>query len=333
MEWILVLPVLASFLITLFGIPRWIQKAKSIGLIWEDMNKYDTPKNVAGSGGIIVSISFVLGVLIYIAIITFYFNSVDNITKILALLCTVFFALIIGFIDDILGWAKGGLSKRFRLLLLIFASIPLVVINAGESTILGVEVGLLFPLFLIPLAIVGTTSTFNFLAGFNGLEASQGMIFLGGLSLVCFFTGSSWLSLILLIMIASLGGFYIFNQNPAKVFPGDVMTYPLGALIGTIAILGNMEKIAVFFFIPYIIEVILKSRGKLKKQSFGKPNEDNSLDLRYKKIYGLTHLSIFLLKNFKKNKKVYEEEVVWLINGFQILVILLGLFLFRSSIF
>ena len=35
----LLIPILLSFLITLFVIPFWIKKAKDIGLIWDDMNK------------------------------------------------------------------------------------------------------------------------------------------------------------------------------------------------------------------------------------------------------------------------------------------------------
>ena len=64
-------------------------------------------------------------------------------------------------------------------------------------------------------------------------------------------------------MVGALIGFYIYNKFPAKVFPGDILTYSVGALIAGMAILGNFEKIAVFVFIPYIIETILKSRGKL----------------------------------------------------------------------
>jgi len=57
------------------------------------------------------------------------------------------------------------------------------------------------------------------------------------------------------------------------------------------------------------------------------------LEKPYKKIYGLEHLAIYILKRIKKNKKVYEKEVVFMINGFQILIIILGLILFRKGIF
>lgn len=335
MELILLLPFILSFAITILLLPLWIKKARNIGLLWEDMNKKDNKKDVAGSGGLIVITGFTLSVLFYIAIKTFYLNSNENIVEIFALTTTILLLSLIGIVDDLLGWHSGGLSKKFRLLLCIFAAVPLMVINAGNGEInlpiLGiVNLGVLYPLFLIPLGIVATSTTFNFLAGFNGLEASQGIILLSGMSLIAYLTGSSWITIIGLCMIFSLIAFWIFNRNPASIFPGDVLTYPIGGLIGIMAILGNFEKIALIFYIPYIIEVILKARGKLHIQSFGKPNKDNSLELPYSKIYGMTHFSIWFLKKFKR--KVYENEVVILINVIQILFILIGVLIFIGNV-
>jgi len=171
---------------------------------------------------------------------------------------------------------------------------------------------------------VGATTTFNFLAGYNGLEAGQGILMLSALAIVTYITGSPWLTVIALCMVAALIGFYVFNKYPSKIFPGDTLTYPVGALIAAIAIIGNIEKIAIFFFIPYILEVILKARGKLEKESFAAVNEDGSLEMPYKKVYGLEHIAIKILKKIKPSKKVYEKEVVYLIHSFQILVIVLG---------
>jgi len=158
-------------------------------------------------------------------------------------------------------------------------------------------------------------------------------LILSSLALINFFIGNNWLGLISLIMVVCLLAFYIFNKYPAKVFPGDILTYSIGGLCAIIAILGNIEKLALFFFIPYIIETGFKLRGKLKKESFANVNADGSLEKPYKKIYGLEHLAIYILKRIKKNKKVYEKEVVFMINGFQILIIILGLILFRKGIF
>ena len=328
MDPLLITTVFVSFLTTLIILPFWIKKAKQIGLVWKDMNKPDKKKKIPGSGGIAVLVGTIIGIFVYIALGTFYFEFINNSVEMFAIVSSLLLIAGVGLIDDLFGWVKGGLSKRFRIIIIIFASVPLIVINAGESTMFGINFGIIYPLVLVPLGFLGASTTYNLLAGFNGLESSQGIIILGGLTVVTYLTGNSWLSLISLCMIAALIAFYTFNKYPAKVFPGDVLTYSIGGMIAIIAILGNIEKIAVFFFIPYVLETILKARGKLIKQSFGKPNKDGSLEEPYNKIYGLEHLAIRILKYVKPNRKVYEKEVVWLINGFQIWIILIGLLLF-----
>ncbi len=329
MEKLLIFSIILGFLTTLFTIPLWIKRARNANLVGRDIHKIKETF-VAESGGISVLLGFLIGVLSFIAIRTFYFQSKDYLTEIYALILVIGIAGMVGFVDDILGW-KIGLTRKVRLLLLVFASIPLVVINAGESTMMGINFGLFYPLILVPLGIAGATSTFNFLAGYNGLEISQGILVLSGLALVCYTTGSSWLSLITIIMIVCLIAAYFFNRYPASIFPGDVLTYTVGAMIASVAILGNIEKIALFFFIPYILETVLKLRGKLQKESFARVNEDESLENRYEKFYGLEHIAIYLLK--KVRGKAREREVVIIINLFQILIIALGLFIFRASIF
>jgi UDP-N-acetylglucosamine--dolichyl-phosphate N-acetylglucosaminephosphotransferase len=333
MEPILLATIFISFFCTFFMMPFWIKKAKQIDLVWEDMNKFKKEKNVAGSGGIMVVLGTMIGIFMYIAIQTFYFKSTNgNSINIFAILSSMFLVAGVGLVDDLFGWKKGGLSARSRSVLVLFSAVPLMVINAGVSSLMGIEFGILFPLIIIPLGILGATTAFNMVAGFNGLEASQGMIILSALALATYMTGNPWLSVVAFCMVAALGAFYLFNKNPAKIFPGDVLTYSVGILIASIAIMGNIEKIAIFFFIPYILEVILKIRSKINikekgfVQNFGVPNEDNSLELRYDKIYSITHLSLFILKKFKK--KVYEQEVVYLINGFQLIIIILGFLFF-----
>lgn len=331
---ILFVPIGLSFLISLFFLPSWIKKAKEMRLVWEDMNKNENVR-VAGSGGIVVLLGFLVGVLSFIAYRTFYLGTELNLIEILALFGVILFLAAIGFIDDLMGWRKGGLEKKHRLILVAIASIPLIVINAGKSEIglpfLGVfDVGLFYPLVLIPLGIVGAATTFNFLAGFNGLEAGQGALLLSGLGLVAMFTGNTWLGVISFCMVAALIGFLLFNFYPARVFPGDSLTYGVGGLIAIVAILGNFEKVAVFFFIPYIIEVGLKLRGGLKIPSFGKPNNAGGLDLREKKFYSLNHVAIFVLNKFGK---ATEKKVVYLIWAFQTAIILLGFLIFREGIF
>jgi UDP-N-acetylglucosamine--dolichyl-phosphate N-acetylglucosaminephosphotransferase len=336
MEILLLMPILISFLVTVIFLPKWIKKCNIVGLLWEDMNKPNHPKNVASSGGIVVVMGFVLGILIYVAIKTFIFGTDGTNLEIFVLLSVILILSIVGLVDDLLGWKHGGLSVKFRIFLILMASIPLIVINVGDSQMIIpffglVNLGILYSLLIIPLGITGATATYNFLAGFNGLESGQGIIIISFMSFIAFITGSSWLALVGLCMVASLLVFYFYNKYPASVFPGDILTYSIGALIACMAIMGNFEKIAVFIFIPYILETILKLRGRLKMQSFAKPNKDKSLEMPYKKIYGMTHLSLFILKKFKK--KVYEKDVVYLIFAFQLILCLISLLLFKNYLF
>lgn len=330
MEKIILLTVFVSFAVTYLVLPFWIRKARDIGLVWEDMNKFHKKKDVSGAGGVSVVLGTMIGIFLYIAIITFYFESSDgNMIGIFAILSTIFLVTGVGLIDDLLGWKKGGLSIRTRLILVLFSAIPLMVINAGDHVVLGLELGILYPLLVIPIGILGATTTYNFLAGFNGLETSQGIIILSALGITAYLNGNSWLTVVSFCMVASLVAFFIFNMFPAKIFPGDVLTYAVGAMIASMAILGNMEKIALIFFIPYGIETVLKIRGKLKKYSFGKPNIDGTLEMPYEKIYGLEHFAIKILKKVKKNGKVYERDVVFFINLIQLIFIIIGFLTLR----
>src|SRR3989344_4891189 len=302
MDLILFIPLVVSFLISLFFVPYWIKKAKQTGLIWKDMNKLNR-QPVAGSGGIIVVLAFIVGVFIFVAYRTFYLDTDIYAVEIFATISSVLLLAGIGLVDDLLGWRSGGLTIRSRIILIILASVPLIVINAGRSEISlplvgAISLGQIYPLILIPLGIVGATTTFNILAGFNGLEAGQGVILLSALSLVAFLTGNSWLAIVALCMIAAL--------------------------------LGNFEKLSGAFYIPYKIEAVLKSRGRLVKYSFGKPNGNGALDLRYDQIYSLNHAGIYLLK--KMGLPAMEKNVVYLIWAFQIVVIALAFLLFGRSV-
>jgi len=324
---ILFFPILmVSFLVAFVIFPKWIGRAHIEGMTSIDLHKKDKRK-VADGGGIPVLTGFVVGVMIYMAMRTFLFEDKTHLIEIFGMLGVLLFASVVGMVDDLLGW-KRGLGKRTRIILLIFSAVPLMVLNAGVSMVMGWEIGLLYPLLFIPIGIVGATTTFNFLAGYNGLETSQGIIILTALAIVTLITGNPWLSILSMCLVASLVALYFFNKYPAKIFPGDIITYAVGAMIACVAILGNIEKIAIFFFIPYILETILKLRGKLKKESFGKLNKDGSLDKPYKKIYGLEHLAIVFLKKVKRNGKAYEWEIPLVINIFQLIIIAIGFIIF-----
>src|SRR6185436_2120129 len=103
-SYILILPLAISLIAVLFLMPWWIRKVEFIGLVWEDMNKIKSEK-VAGSGGLIVLLAFLLGVLSYISYRVFVLGIKNgNLVEIFAILVSVIFMGFIGFMDDLLGW-------------------------------------------------------------------------------------------------------------------------------------------------------------------------------------------------------------------------------------
>ena len=65
----------------------------------------------------------------------------------------------------------------------------------------------------------------------------------------------------------------------------------------------------------------MKSRGKLKKHSFGVPDKYGKLKAPYDKVYGLEHIAIIILNKFGT---ATEKKVTYLIHAFQILFILVA---------
>jgi len=295
--------ILLSFFVTLFLTKFWIRVAKKIGLTGKDMNKVDS-RQIPEAGGIAVIFGFVFGLFTYIFFKIFYLNSQTHLILVFATICSVLLACFLGFIDNILGWKK-GLRQWQKPLLTLPIAIPLMIINAGHSTLsiplLGpVDFGLLYPLLIVPLGIVGAANGFNILAGFNGLEAGMGAVILSFLGIVAWFHQLPWITLIAFCAVMALLGFLAFNWYPARVFPGDALTYAIGTLIAILAILGSMEKLAIILFIPYFIELVFDLKTKFKKECWGTPQKDGSLKPPEK----ATSLAHVLMKFFKTEKSI-----------------------------
>ena len=314
---------ICAFVITVFFTKYWIKVARRAGIIGRDMNKPGKPE-ISEAGGVAVIMGFTIALLLYIFFDTFYLGSRLGIGLTFALLTSVLLAAFLGFADDILGW-KIGLKQWQKPILTIPAAIPLMVINAGVSTLsvpfIGpVEFGIIYPLIIIPIGIIGAANGFNFIAGHNGLEASLGAIIIATLGFVALLGGMGWLFVISMLAVSSLLAFLVFNKYPAKIFPGDSLTYPIGVLIAIIAILGNMEKIAVILFIPYFIEFILKSRSRFRAENFGIPGRGGRLKMPGKKICSLTHVAMIIPEKLF-GKRPHEYDVVLTLLIFEIIFV------------
>jgi len=300
-----------------------------LGFVGRDLNKYEKPE-VTEIGGFFVLLSVCISILLYVALKVYLIKTTFNLLQIFVIETVISLSLIIGILDDVLGWKK-GIKHWKRVLLTSTLALPLMVTSSGVSVInipfIGpVDVGMIYPLVLVPIGIIGASNAFNMIAGYNGLEASMGLILFASLAIKSYLSGLYYISYISLITVSSILAFLIFNRYPARVFPGNSFTYGIGALYGSLIILGNIERFGLMTYALYFIELILFLRGLkngIYKENFGIPDEKNRLKEPYEKIYSMTHLAIRI------NRKIFgyatEKGVVVTLSILQALVCIASL--------
>jgi UDP-N-acetylglucosamine--dolichyl-phosphate N-acetylglucosaminephosphotransferase len=331
----ILLAVLVSFFTVFFlgdAVKKFLERAGVTGV---DQQKRHKP-SMATSAGILVMAGVLLGGFFFVGIHTFLVRTPLNLTYILAAYCSIFTVAFIGFLDDLnvskvprrtkgIRDTRIGLKQWQKPLLTLPAAIPLMAIMAGttamEVPFLGmVDFGILYPLFLIPLAVVVVSNAANMLAGMNGLETGLGIVSMFSLGVYTFMAGRTEASVIAFTLCFSLTAFYKWNRFPARFLPGDSLTYLIGASFASIVIIGNVEKFGIFVFAPWIIEFFLKLRSRFKARSLGDLRDDGTLAPPYKKIYSLTHLVM-------KIKPMKEREITATLILFEVVVCALA-FLF-----
>jgi UDP-N-acetylglucosamine--dolichyl-phosphate N-acetylglucosaminephosphotransferase len=307
--------------------PFFIRRMEERKISGNDMNKYEKTE-VAEMGGIIVLFGFNMAMML--SIFLFTYSTLTHIKLdlhiILAGILTICLVGLIGIFDDLIGWRK-GIRQWQHALLPLFAALPLMAVRAGIHSVnlpfIGaIELGAIYSLILIPIGVTGAANAFNMLAGFNGLEAGQGIIIISTLSIVAFFEGEIETVLIGIAMISALLAFIRFNWFPAKVFGGDSLTLMIGAAIASMAIIGNMEKLGIYLLAIYFIELGFKARHKFQSQCFGIPQKDGTLK-RNPKGGSLTHA---IMKHANTEKKV-----VFTIFAIQTIICALGLLLYFTG--
>lgn len=317
-----------SFVVTFTGTGWWVIVGKKLGFVSRDMNKYGDVY-VVDAGGVWVSVGASFGILSMVFFYRYFLNRNFYVAEYMALALLLFMASFLGFLDDILGW-KRGLKVWQRIVFMAPLAIPLVVIKAGVTTIaipfIGrIDLGVLYPLVLVPIGILGASNAYNMLAGYNGLESILGVILFTSTAIYALAKGITVSFLASVTVLGSLLAFLYYNKYPAKVFPGNSMTYGVGAYYASTVILGNYEKYGVLLFTLYFVELVLFIRGLLNgvyKENFGIPRADGSLDEPYSKVYSLTHLAIRIQR--KILGKATEKGVVTVLTILQLIVAIIS---------
>jgi len=303
---------LLSFLSVYYITPKVARRMKEKGLTSRDVNKAEGTM-VPKLGGVVILLGFSLAVLLSLQL---HSEGMDTV-HMLAAICSVILIAVMGLLDDIL-----DIPDRYRVVLPLFAAIPLMVTKAGTSTMnlifftVNFNLGVLalpfigtfdlnlYSLLLIPIGVVACSNLVNLLAGFNGLEIGAGAIISFSIFLASVLLGFTGLhttetSFLMIAMLGACLAFLLFNWYPARIFPGNVATYMIGASIVAAVVVGNMERVGVIALIPQIIEFLLKLRSGFSAENFGKIGKGGRLHYNGK-IYSLTH---FVMKAVHPTEK------------------------------
>ena len=282
-----------AFLIAFVLAPPLIRKLQAIKL-GQNIREDGPSRHLAKSGTPTMG-----GLLILFAVVfsTVFWADVTNRYVWLAILATVGFGLV-GFADDyrkFMGKRSKGLTASQKIMAQGCVAIAIGVFFyflPGYSTQLNVPFFKTFTpdlgWFYIPFAvlvIIGSSNAVNLTDGLDGLAVGPVMIASLAYTIVVYVVGNRITADYLLIphiegagelavftasIFGASLGFLWFNAYPASVFMGDVGSLPLGAALGTVAVISKHELLLLLVGGVFVIEAIsvifqvasYKSRGK-----------------------------------------------------------------------
>lgn len=247
----LLLPAIVSCLVAFFTVylstPLLIKYLQKRNSVVRDMHKEGTVMIVRPGGP-----SIILGILASEIVLFIFFQS----TEILAVMITSFLGFLIGYVDD-----KKVMGGWFKPVALAFAALPIIFLGAYDTN-------LSFPLFgdvqipvlylgIIVLMIPITGNTINSIDVLNGVASGFMTIASFTLTIALFILQNYEMAIISLPLGLVSLAFYKYHKIPSKIFPGDSGALTLGAMYGSIAIVGGVEIIAAIALLPAVINSFL----------------------------------------------------------------------------
>ncbi len=267
-----IIPLLLSFLVTFFLIPRFIRKLKEEGHIVKDYYKIKETF-VPTMGGLPI----LMGVLSALIILQLIFPDVEHL---LIFYFVIFIYAVFGLVDDLV-----NVGRKIKLVAPFFLAFPIALLNIDTNLSLiftEIELGILFSYIIAPLYVMVVSNLINMHSGFNGVSGGTTTILLGFTAIASFikygFVGLIYVAPILGAMIA----FMYFNRYPSRIFLGNIGTLMIGASLGGFIIFQNLEIFGVIILIPHIINFLMFVYWKIRKYphiKFGKVRKDGTLEV------------------------------------------------------
>jgi len=255
-----VISVVAFFLAlaTCFAsMPTIMRRMRKAGIVGADAHKRGRPE-IPEMGGVGILIGLTAGITVAALL------SPERAWVLLSFLAVVLLVGAVGAYDDL-----KPLNARVKPVLTALAGLPILFMGTYDPHMVLPIIGrtrltIVYPLLILP-AIAVTANAVNMIDIFNGAMPGTSSVIVTILLLSSIFLGRGDATILCAALIGCLLAFYYFNRYPARTFAGDVGSLSVGAAIGAIAIIGQLEVIAVVAFMPQILDAYYKlsSMGRL----------------------------------------------------------------------
>jgi len=133
---------------------------------------------------------------------------------------------------------NGNTKKEYRLASMAIST--LIVVYLTDYTAQNMVFFILpywISVFFTVFTVVGFSSAMNFIDGLNGLSSGVALISLFFFGLAVYICGDIKSLSVILILIGSIGGFFLFNYPKGRIFLGDGGAYFLGYILAIVVIM------------------------------------------------------------------------------------------------
>ncbi|ASB97604.1 glycosyltransferase family 4 protein [Streptococcus equi] len=259
------------------------------------------------SGGLAIFTSFVIASLVLMPLASngAHIGGQTYFQYILPVVLGGLVVTITGFIDDVY-----ELSPKLKMLGIVIGAIIVWAFTDFKFDSFKIPFGgplLAFDpfltFFLTVLWIISITNAINLIDGLDGLVSGVSIISLVTMAIVAYFflpLTNFFLTLTILILIASIAGFFPYNYHPAIIYLGDTGALFIGFMIGVLSLQGLKNATAVAVVTPVIIlgvpimdTIVAIIRRSLSGKKFYEPDK---MHLHHRLLsMGFTHRGAVLV--------------------------------------
>lgn len=261
-------------LITYF---RTVQKQKNTVRTDHPESSVQSKAGTPSMGGLLILATFFMATFLWTDLTSPY---------VWMLLAIAFTFGLVGFIDDYLGMTRGrnkGLSGKVRLAIqsVVSGFVVWMLIQLGGESATSIYIPFFKHIVLDPgvygfiifaiFVMIGSANAVNLTDGLDGLVSVPAAVVAGAFAGVAYIVGrvdyteylgiayiagAGEVAIVCAALAGAMLGFLWFNAPPARIFMGDTGALPVGALLGTVAVILKQEFMLAIIGGIFVLETV-----------------------------------------------------------------------------